>query len=134
MNLNAPPSGKHRAANHATRWRGGGADAFGASTPNDNLRFPDQVFDAETGGTVGVTRAAAPAAVALAKRFNFDGPSPGLAYGNGRVCQVRFDKQPVLRLDYHPYPGTGGEWRLHLNIWSEGVHIPLDPRNLWDGR
>ncbi|MFG6448901.1 RHS repeat-associated core domain-containing protein [Roseateles sp. BYS180W] len=49
MNLNAPPSGKHRAANHAMRWRGGGADAFGASTPNDNLRFPGQVFDAETG-------------------------------------------------------------------------------------
>lgn len=89
---------------------------------------------AVTGGTVGVIRVAVPAAAALAKRFNFDGPSPGLAYGNGRVCQVRFDKQPVVRLDYHPYPGTGGESRLHLNIWSEGVHIPLDPRSIRDGR
>jgi RHS repeat-associated protein len=75
-----------------------------------------------------------PAAAALAKRLDFDGPSKGLAYGNGRVCQVRFDKQPLLRLDYHPYPGTNGESRLHLNIWSEGVHIPLDPRSMWDGR
>ena len=75
-----------------------------------------------------------PVAAALAKRLDFDGPSKGLAHGNGRVCQVRFDKQPVLRLDYHPYPGTSGESRLHLNIWTEGVHVPLDPRSIWGGR
>jgi RHS repeat-associated protein len=87
---------------------------------------------AATGGTVGATRAAAPAAAALARRFNFDGPNAGLAYGNGRVCQVRFDKKPLLRLDYQAYPGTNGEPRLHLNTWQKGVHIPLDPRSFWD--
>jgi hypothetical protein len=68
----------------------------------------------------------------LAKRTKFDGPSPGLSYGNGRICQVRFDNKPVVRLDYHPYPGTNGESRLHLNIGSEKVHIPLDPRSFLD--
>jgi RHS repeat-associated protein len=84
--------------------------------------------------TVGGVGATVPIAGALAKRLNFDGPSPGLAYGNGRICQVRFDKKPVLRLDYQAYPGTNGEPRLHLNTWEKGVHIPLDPRSLWDGR
>jgi RHS repeat-associated protein len=45
--------------------------------------------------------------------LNFDGPSDGLKYGNGRVCQVRYKKKPVARLDYHAYKGTGGESRLH---------------------
>jgi len=83
-----------------------------------------------------VGRAVIPPLIAIAQknasRLSFDGPSPGLAYGNGRICQVRVDKKPFLRLDYHPYPGTNGQSRLHLNIWSEGVHIPLDPRSLGD--
>jgi RHS repeat-associated protein len=65
--------------------------------------------------------------------LNFDGPSAGLKYGNGRVCQVRYKKKPVGRLDYHPYPGTDGESRLHGHLGpSEGHHIPLDPRDLYD--
>ena len=68
----------------------------------------------------------------VVRRVSFDGPSPGLVYGNGRICQIRFNNKPALRLDYHPYPGTGGESRLHLNIGSERIHIPLDPRSFRD--
>jgi RHS repeat-associated protein len=65
--------------------------------------------------------------------LNFDGPSPGLQHGNGRVCQVRYKKKPVIRLDYQPYPGTKGESRLHLDFDSLGIkHVPLDPRRLFD--
>ena len=72
------------------------------------------------------------------KRFwrdlDFDGPSPGLRHGNGRVCQVRYKKKPVARLDYHPYPGTNGESRLHGHFGQgESGHVPLDPRSWWDG-
>ena len=62
------------------------------------------------------------------KKIKVDGPSKGLAYGNGRIAQLRYGNTPLLRLDYHPYPGTGGEPRLHLNIGNTAYHIPLDPR------
>ena len=81
--------------------------------------------------------AATIAAASKAKKFvddlNFDGPSAGLKYGNGRICQIRYKKQPVIRLDYHPYTGTNNESRLHLNIGTgEDNHISLDPRSLRD--
>ncbi len=110
-------------------------------TPAEQRAVDYQAGQIATGGAAmilapAIARVAIPAAIALAKenasRFSFDGPSPGLQYGNGRICQVRFDKKPLVRLDYHPYPGTNGQSRLHLNIWSEGVHIPLDPRSFTD--
>lgn len=86
--------------------------------------------------TAGVVAVIVPATALVGRevvrRLSFDGPSPGLMYGNGRICQIRFNNKPVLRLDYHPYPGTGGESRLHLNIGSERIHIPLDPRSFRD--
>ncbi|MGH8491383.1 MAG: RHS repeat-associated core domain-containing protein [Gammaproteobacteria bacterium] len=42
--------------------------------------------------------------------LNFDG-SDGT-----RICQVRYKKQPVIRLDYGPYKGTHGEPRLHGHL------------------
>ncbi len=65
--------------------------------------------------------------------LDFDGANPGLQHGNGRVCQVRYKKKSVIRLDYQPYPGTKGESRLHLDFDSLGIkHVPLDPRRLFD--
>lgn len=66
--------------------------------------------------------------------MDFDGPNKGFReHFNGRICQVRYKKKPVGRLDYHPYPGTDGESRLHGHLGSnEGNHIPLDPRDLYD--
>src|SRR5690625_4813009 len=72
--------------------------------------------------------------LSLARRgawnLKFDGPSRGLRYGNGRVCQIRYKTKPILRIDYHPYPGTRGQSRLHGHFGArpEGQHIPLDPR------
>ena len=68
------------------------------------------------------------------KRFwddlNFDGPELDR---NGRLCQVRYKKKPWFRLDYHPYPGTDKEPRLHGHFpWNPKGHIPLDPRRLLD--
>ena len=64
--------------------------------------------------------------------LDFDGPSPGMWYGNGRVCQIRYKSQPVFRLDYHPYKGTNGESRLHGHFGRGGGHTPLDPRSYFD--
>lgn len=66
------------------------------------------------------------------KDLNFDGPSPGLGKGNGRVCQVRFKKKPFLRLDYAPYSGTNNKSRLHGHVGDFPWHIPLDPRSFGD--
>ncbi len=67
------------------------------------------------------------------KDLDFDGSSPGLKHGNGRVCQIRYKKKPFLRIDYHPYPGTKGESRLHGHFGpTETDHIPLDPRSFLD--
>jgi len=51
-----------------------------------------------------------------------------------RICQIRFKKQPIIRLDYGPYKGTHGKPRLHLHFPKllPDVHIPLDPRILFD--
>jgi uncharacterized protein RhaS with RHS repeats len=64
--------------------------------------------------------------------LNFDGPNPGLPYGNGRVCQIRYKKQPAFRLDYQPIPGSKGEPRLHAHFGSSPQHFSLDPRSLND--
>lgn len=65
--------------------------------------------------------------------LDFDDPNPGLKHGNGRLCQVRYKKKPIIRLDYQPYPGTKGKSRLHLDLDSLDIkHVPLDPRRLFD--
>lgn len=68
------------------------------------------------------------------KDLSFDGPNAGLEHGNGRVCQVRYKKQPVFRLDYHPIPGSNNESRLHFHIRSNmNRHWSIDPRSFGDG-
>ena len=64
----------------------------------------------------------------IARRIDIEGSSAGLAYGSGRVCQIRWNKNPLIKLDYHPYPGTNGKSRLHLHLFNNPTHIPLDPR------
>jgi hypothetical protein len=51
-----------------------------------------------------------------------------------RIVQLRYKKIPLVRLDYGPYKGTGGEPRLHLHLPRilPNTHIPLDPRRLFD--
>ena len=64
----------------------------------------------------------------LFKQLDLSGPK------GTRVCQVRFKKQPIIRLDYGPYKGTKGKSRLHLHLprLFPKKHIPLDPRRIFD--
>ena len=70
------------------------------------------------------------------KRFwndlNFEGPEAKFKrQGTGRVCQIRYKKKPVLRLDYNRYKGTKGQPKLHYHSPPDmSVHKPL-PR--WMG-
>lgn len=64
------------------------------------------------------------------KDVNVDGPE---LERNGRICQIRYKKKPWFRLDYHPYPGTEGNRRLHGHFpWNPKGHVPLDPRRILD--
>jgi hypothetical protein len=64
---------------------------------------------------------------------SIDGPSPGLEHGNGRVCQIRYKKKPVFRVDYQPLPNSNNESRLHIHIAPDiNRHIPIDPRVFLD--
>ncbi|PZR73710.1 MAG: hypothetical protein DLM73_10150 [Chthoniobacterales bacterium] len=56
----------------------------------------------------------------LRENLHFDGPQ------SNRLGQVRFGNYPLVRLDYHPVPGSEGRPRLHLNFGRTNVHIPLD--------
>jgi len=50
-----------------------------------------------------------------------------------RIFQLRLDGMPAIRLDYGPYPGTGGQPSLHLHlpmIWPDW-HTPLNPTQWW---
>jgi len=64
----------------------------------------------------------------LSKNIDIDGPK------GTRICQVRFKKQPVIRLDFGPFKGTHGEPRLHGHLPKlfPDKHIPLDPRSFFD--
>ena len=64
------------------------------------------------------------------KDLDFDGP----AASGTRICQIRFKKLPVARLDYGPFRGTHGQLRLHGHLprLLPDKHIPLDPRSLFD--
>ena len=69
----------------------------------------------------------------IAKKVDVDGPSPGLKHGNGRVCQVRYNKKPIFRMDYQPIPGSGGESRLHVHVPPDmSKHYPIDIRSIFD--
>jgi hypothetical protein len=46
--------------------------------------------------------------------------------GQGRICQIRFKKKPIFRLDYQAYPGADGIPKLHYHIASDiNVHRDL---------
>ena len=65
--------------------------------------------------------------------LDFDGPGAGLAHGNGRVCQIRYKRKPVVRLDYQPIPGSNGQSRAHLHFGrDQSKHYSIDPRSLRD--
>jgi RHS repeat-associated protein len=84
-------------------------------------------------GTEAASSAAAGAVAKFAKKLNFDGPNKGLAYGNGRVCQIRYKQRPVFRLDYQPLPGSNNQPRLHFHVAPfMDTHIVVDPRALFD--
>jgi len=36
--------------------------------------------------------------------------------GEGKICQVRYKKKPVFRLDYKAYPGTNNEPKTHFHM------------------
>jgi RHS repeat-associated protein len=79
----------------------------------------------------GAAVAAAPgAARQLWQDTNIDGPSPGLWYGNGRVCQVRYRKIPIFRLDDAAIEGGQNQVpRLHYHTPPDmKIHRCLDPR------
>lgn len=67
------------------------------------------------------------------RNLSFDGPSAGLANGNGRIFGIRWrQSQWGIRLDYHPLDGSGVSV-LHINYGAlnrgEATHIVLyDPR------
>ena len=64
---------------------------------------------------------------------DFDGPSPGFKHGNGSICQIRYKKHPVIRLDYQPIPGSHGQSRAHLHFGKDKKkHRSIDPRSLRD--
>jgi len=64
------------------------------------------------------------------KNIKVDGPGQPGTREQGRICQIRYKSQPIIRIDYWQYPGTGGEPRLHMHLDKlfPGKHIPLDPR------
>lgn len=76
-----------------------------------------------------VVGAATAAATWLAKNVKVEGPSPGLAYMNGRIVGVTIAGKFNIRLEIAPIPGSGKDPVLHLNIGPSGrgksPHIPL---------
>jgi RHS repeat-associated protein len=101
---------------------------------NDVLRchvnpHNDPCENAIGGAVIGgalVCLAAPEIAAAATKDMHIDGPS-----GGGRLIQLRYDRTPLVRIDYAPYPGTNGQPRLHGHLpWLlPDTHIPLDPRS-----
>jgi RHS repeat-associated protein len=72
---------------------------------------------------------AAAAAAATAEELGLGLRVDGPAERGGRICQLRLGPYPILRLDYHPIPGSAGQPVLHLNIgpW----HIPVEWEPYW---
>ena len=93
---------------------------------------PVVVAGAEVAGASAA--AGAKAVQSALKNVSFDGPSPGLRRGEGRIFGVRWKgSQSGIRLDLHSL-GRGSNARrvLHINFGSpygkEGTHVPLfDP-------
>jgi len=79
-------------------------------------------------GAAATTAVAVPAARTVAANLRVDGP----AVRGGRICQLRWGGTPLLRLDYHPIPGSSGTPVLHLNVGpgqgDESIHIQIWPR------
>lgn len=69
----------------------------------------------------------------IGKDLNFDGPSAGLKYGNGRICQIRYKSRPLFRMDYQPIPESNNESRLHIHLPPNmNNHYSIDPRSFSD--
>jgi uncharacterized protein RhaS with RHS repeats len=91
------------------------------------------VDTAAAAATAAAALEAAPAAGTVCKKLkdnlHFDGPKFNKDGITGRLGQLRWGSTPLIRLDYHPIPGSGGNPVLHLNIGpSEGadsIHIPI---------
>jgi hypothetical protein len=74
------------------------------------------------------------AVAAIKQNLKIDGPQTNKDGATGRICQIRWGNTPLLRLDYHAIPGSGGKPRLHLNIGpgqgKNSIHIPI-PFDNW---
>ncbi len=102
------------------------------------LEPDDPTAPAET-NAVNQIPANDPDAGSLPDDFNPKDPNKGKGLScqgplGTRIFQISYDCQPIIRLDYGPYGGTHGQPRLHLHLPTlfPGVHIPLDPRSIFD--
>jgi hypothetical protein len=82
---------------------------------------------------VGVAAVAGAAAIAyeygaaLLKGLKLDGPSKGYAYSEGRLFQLRYNSQVLMRVDLHPRNGPLGpdsppRWHVHVLPLKPGEH------------
>lgn len=110
-----------------------GPQAYVHSTPEEQ-EFVTDVMNTQVGVLSAPVGAAGLSPIGkTAKNIIVDGPSKGLKYGNGRILGIRFRKQPIFRIDFHPIPRSNGASRLHIHVGRDmGKHYSIDPRNFFD--
>lgn len=63
------------------------------------------------------------------RNTKLDGPKMNKDGVSGRICQLRWQNTPLLRLDFHNLPGPEKSPVLHLNVgpWEgkNSIHIPI---------
>jgi hypothetical protein len=101
----------------------GGIDSLGGQIPGALDRGLSKSSEQHAGLMRGVARLRE-----AIKNIQVDGPS------GTRIIQLRYQRLPVVRLDYGPYPGTHGQPRLHGHLprMFPDKHIPLDPLRFTD--